>query len=160
VTFLKICLCSSVAEPHHFYAAPAPNTNFDAALVAPVPTLLYNKPNFKNKPKLAKGLRLLFDSASLESTQHIINASYNQRLFTLLELTTKYEVNTCVALPNADTRTFHNVITSVAYPKKYFSDSDLNFFGFGYQYGYFTSGEGNRNFLKYRQSVFLEDVVS
>jgi hypothetical protein len=29
-----------------------------------------------------------------------MNAHYNQRLFTLLELTTKYEANTCLALPN------------------------------------------------------------
>jgi hypothetical protein len=40
---------SSVAEPHHFYAAPAlalaPGKNFDAA-PAPVPTLLYSKANF------------------------------------------------------------------------------------------------------------------
>jgi hypothetical protein len=38
----------SVAEPHHFYAAPAPGKNFDAApagLVpaAPASTLLYSK---------------------------------------------------------------------------------------------------------------------
>jgi hypothetical protein len=30
----------SVAEPHHFYAAPAPGKNLDAA---PAPTLLYSK---------------------------------------------------------------------------------------------------------------------
>jgi hypothetical protein len=30
-----------VAEPHYFYAAPAPGKNFDAA-----PTLLYSKPTF------------------------------------------------------------------------------------------------------------------
>jgi hypothetical protein len=30
---------TSVAEPHHFYAAPAPGKNFDAA-PAPAPTLL------------------------------------------------------------------------------------------------------------------------
>jgi hypothetical protein len=36
-------LCISVAEPHHFYAAPG--KNFDAAPVAPAPapTLLYAK---------------------------------------------------------------------------------------------------------------------
>jgi hypothetical protein len=35
----------SVAEPHHFYAAPAPGKNFDAAPApaAPAPTLLYSK---------------------------------------------------------------------------------------------------------------------
>jgi hypothetical protein len=35
----------SVAEPHHFYAAPAPGENFDAAPAAPAPalTLLYSK---------------------------------------------------------------------------------------------------------------------
>jgi hypothetical protein len=32
-------LLNSVAEPHHFYAAPAPGKNFDAA-PAPAPTLL------------------------------------------------------------------------------------------------------------------------
>jgi hypothetical protein len=39
---------SSVAEPHHFYAAPSPDENFDAALAAPAPapTLLYSKANF------------------------------------------------------------------------------------------------------------------
>jgi hypothetical protein len=36
---------SSVAEPHHFYAAPAPGENFDAA-PAPAPTLLHSKAKF------------------------------------------------------------------------------------------------------------------
>jgi hypothetical protein len=37
----------SVAEPHHFYAAPAPVKNFDAAPApAPAPTLLYSKAKF------------------------------------------------------------------------------------------------------------------
>jgi hypothetical protein len=35
--------CTSVAEPHHFYAAPAPGKNFDAAPAAPAPTLQYSK---------------------------------------------------------------------------------------------------------------------
>jgi hypothetical protein len=35
----------SVVEPHHFYAAPAPGDNFDAA-PAPAPTLLYSKAKF------------------------------------------------------------------------------------------------------------------
>jgi hypothetical protein len=41
-------LRSSVAEPHHFYAAPAPASgkNFDAATAAPAPTLLYSKAKF------------------------------------------------------------------------------------------------------------------
>jgi hypothetical protein len=42
----RICLVSiliSVAEPHHFYAAPAPGKNFDTA---PAPTLLYSKAKF------------------------------------------------------------------------------------------------------------------
>jgi hypothetical protein len=38
------------------------------------------------------------DSATLQSTQHIINVHHNQRLFSLHELTTKYEANTCLAL--------------------------------------------------------------
>jgi hypothetical protein len=37
---------SSVAEPHHFYAAPAPDKNFDAAPAAPAPTLLNSKAKF------------------------------------------------------------------------------------------------------------------
>jgi hypothetical protein len=41
---------SSVAEPDHFYAAPAPGENFDAAPApatpAPAPTLLYSKAKF------------------------------------------------------------------------------------------------------------------
>jgi hypothetical protein len=38
---------ASVAEPHQFYAAPAPapGKNFDAA-PAPAPTLLYSKAKF------------------------------------------------------------------------------------------------------------------
>jgi hypothetical protein len=48
------------------------------------------------------------DSATLQSTQWIINAAYNQiinahynqRLFSLRGLTTKYEANTCLALPH------------------------------------------------------------
>jgi hypothetical protein len=35
-------LFSSVAEPHHFYAAPVPGKNFDAA-PAPAPSLPYSK---------------------------------------------------------------------------------------------------------------------
>jgi hypothetical protein len=37
-------LNTSVAEPHHFYAAPG--TNFDAAPAAPAPVLLYTKAKF------------------------------------------------------------------------------------------------------------------
>jgi hypothetical protein len=45
-------VATSVAEPHHFYVAPAPDKNLDAALaqvapaVAPAPTLLYDKAKF------------------------------------------------------------------------------------------------------------------
>jgi hypothetical protein len=44
---------SSVVEPHHFYAAPAPapGENFDAA-PAPAPTLLYSKANFLKRTKV------------------------------------------------------------------------------------------------------------
>jgi hypothetical protein len=38
-------VASSVAEPHHFYAAQAPGKNFDAA-PAPAPTPLYSKAKF------------------------------------------------------------------------------------------------------------------
>jgi hypothetical protein len=40
---------SSVAEPHHFYAAPAPGENFAAA---PAPTLLYSKAKFLKRTKV------------------------------------------------------------------------------------------------------------
>jgi hypothetical protein len=36
----KYFVFGSVAEPHHFFAAPALGKNFDAA---PAPTLLYSK---------------------------------------------------------------------------------------------------------------------
>jgi hypothetical protein len=44
----------SVAEPHHFYAAPAPGVNFDAApaALAPAPTLLYSKAKFLKRTKV------------------------------------------------------------------------------------------------------------
>jgi hypothetical protein len=54
-TFLKRCsdtlIKTSVAEPHHFYAAPAPGKNFDAA-PAPAPTLLYSKAKFLKRTKV------------------------------------------------------------------------------------------------------------
>jgi hypothetical protein len=37
---------SSVVEPHHFYATPAPGKNFDAPPAAPAPTLLYSNTKF------------------------------------------------------------------------------------------------------------------
>jgi hypothetical protein len=40
----------SVAEPHHFYAAPDPGENFDEA-PTPAPTLLHTKSTFLNKQK-------------------------------------------------------------------------------------------------------------
>jgi hypothetical protein len=44
-SYLKI----SVAEPHHFYASPAPGKNFDAA---PAPTLLYRKAKFLKRTEV------------------------------------------------------------------------------------------------------------
>jgi hypothetical protein len=44
-------LFSSVAKPHHFYAAPAPGKNFDGA-PAPAPTLLYSKAKFLERTKV------------------------------------------------------------------------------------------------------------
>jgi hypothetical protein len=40
-----LLLWTSDAEPHHFYAAPPPGKNFDAA-PASAPTLLSSKANF------------------------------------------------------------------------------------------------------------------
>jgi hypothetical protein len=45
------CVKSSVAEPHHLYAAPAPGKNFDAA-PAPAPTLLYSKTKILKRTKV------------------------------------------------------------------------------------------------------------
>jgi hypothetical protein len=53
------CITISVAEPHHFYAdpapAPAPGEIFDAAPAAtapaPAPTLLYSKAKFLKRTK-------------------------------------------------------------------------------------------------------------
>jgi hypothetical protein len=46
----------SVAEPHHFYAAPAPGKNFNAAPApaarAPAPTLFYSKAKFLKRTKV------------------------------------------------------------------------------------------------------------
>jgi hypothetical protein len=44
-------LTTSVAEPHHFYAAPAPSENFDAA-PAPAPTVLHSKAKFLKRTKV------------------------------------------------------------------------------------------------------------
>jgi hypothetical protein len=46
----KICK-TSVAEPHHFYAAPAPGKNFDAA-PALAPTLFYSMGKFSKRSKV------------------------------------------------------------------------------------------------------------
>jgi hypothetical protein len=53
---LNPSLFSSVAEPHHFYAAPAPGKNFDAALApaAPAPAPLYNRTKFLKRTKFKK----------------------------------------------------------------------------------------------------------
>jgi hypothetical protein len=52
--FVTSCtVVRSVAEPHHFYAAPAPGINFDAAPApAPAPTLLYSKAKFLKRTKV------------------------------------------------------------------------------------------------------------
>jgi hypothetical protein len=42
----------SVAEPHHFYADPAPGKNFDVSPKAPAPTLLYDKAKFLKQTKV------------------------------------------------------------------------------------------------------------
>jgi hypothetical protein len=47
-------LASSVAKPHHFYAAPAPGKKFKAAPAAPAPapSLLYSKEKFLKLTKV------------------------------------------------------------------------------------------------------------
>jgi hypothetical protein len=49
--FCEKKVLTSVAEPHHFYAAPAPapGENFEAA---PAPTLLYSKAKFLKRTKV------------------------------------------------------------------------------------------------------------
>jgi hypothetical protein len=52
-TFVRQAFISSVAEPHHFYAPPAPGKNLDAAPApAPAPTLLYSKAKFLKRTKV------------------------------------------------------------------------------------------------------------
>jgi hypothetical protein len=52
----QITPLTSVAELHHFYAAPAPGKNFDAAPApaapAPAPTLLNSKAKFLKRTKV------------------------------------------------------------------------------------------------------------
>jgi hypothetical protein len=49
---------TSVREPHHVYAAPAPGKTFDAALAAPAHTLLYSKAKFLNELMFKQMLKL------------------------------------------------------------------------------------------------------
>jgi hypothetical protein len=46
-------------KAHHFYAAPAPGENFDAAS-APAPTLLYSKANFLKRTKVWTQVETIF----------------------------------------------------------------------------------------------------
>jgi hypothetical protein len=50
---------SSVADPYHFYAAPALGKIFDAALAAPAPTPLYG--NFLKTNKINLSFLCIFD---------------------------------------------------------------------------------------------------
>jgi hypothetical protein len=58
---MNSCVSISVAEPHHFYAAPAPGKNFDeaSAPAAPAPTLLYSKAKFIKRTKVKAYCMLL-----------------------------------------------------------------------------------------------------
>jgi hypothetical protein len=58
---LLCCLIphTSVAEPHHFYAAPAPGKNLDAA-PAPAPTLLYSQAIFLKGAKVSTHVETIF----------------------------------------------------------------------------------------------------
>jgi hypothetical protein len=69
--FLVISLKSSVAEPHHFYAAPAPGTNFDAAPAAPAPPLLYIKAKFLKRTKVITHVETTV-SSSFDSVRFIL----------------------------------------------------------------------------------------
>jgi hypothetical protein len=54
---------NSVAEPHHFYAAPAPGENIDAAPAAPAapaPTLLYSKAKFLKRTQVYPHVETIF----------------------------------------------------------------------------------------------------
>jgi hypothetical protein len=48
---LTVAILTSVAEPHHFYAAPAAAPPAAAAPAA-APTLLYSKAKFLKRPKV------------------------------------------------------------------------------------------------------------
>jgi hypothetical protein len=47
--WLSCLYYTSVAELHHFYAAPDPGKNFDAAPASAAPSLLYSKLIFKKE---------------------------------------------------------------------------------------------------------------
>jgi hypothetical protein len=67
------CILISVAEPHHFYAAPAPDKNFDTApapALAPAPTLCIARQTFKNELKFRHMLKL---SCSNDSVRENMN---------------------------------------------------------------------------------------
>jgi hypothetical protein len=67
----NFCVSTSVAETHHFYAAPAPGENFDAAPApsapapsapAPAPTLLYSKAKFLKRTQVSTHVEtILYD---------------------------------------------------------------------------------------------------
>jgi hypothetical protein len=57
-------IATSVAEPHHFYAAPAPGKNFDAA-PAPAPTLLYLKTKILKRTKVYTHVETFFSYDSV-----------------------------------------------------------------------------------------------
>jgi hypothetical protein len=64
-------ISSSVAELHHFYAAPALGKYFDATPAAPAPTLLFSKAKFLkfNAPKFNYMLKQSF---SFDSVRFIL----------------------------------------------------------------------------------------
>jgi hypothetical protein len=69
--FSMLPAAASVAEPHHFYAGPAPGKNFDAASApkAPAPTLLYNKGKFLKELKFKLMFKL---SSSYDSVRFLL----------------------------------------------------------------------------------------
>jgi hypothetical protein len=59
---------TSVAEPHHFYAAPTASENFDEA---PAPTLQYSEPKFLKGIKVNISSGILFSSDSEQEPHRV-----------------------------------------------------------------------------------------
>jgi hypothetical protein len=80
-----------VAEPHHFYAAPAPEIFFYAT-PAPFPALIFSKPTFwkQTKVNLRIGATFSFDFCMIEMVKNV-----NGKVKKLLQFVTFLIIHLC-----------------------------------------------------------------